>query len=256
MFPMIQAISKLFLILVLFSSSAMAGEAEAFFLKGNEYYQAGSFAQALEEYQNVLDTGYESWEVYYNIGNTYFKQGDVARAILNFERAKKRTPENEDVNYNLDFANLVIVDRIQELPEFFLYSWFKTVTKAIGIKTLGILAVGAYLLLMLLLILRVVRRSLFAPRAVVFLTVTASICLLMFGGLFGAHVYQLETRVEAIVLADKIDVKSAPDAAGTDVFALHSGVKVRLEDSSLDWVKIRLSDGKVGWMKKDAIEVI
>ena len=54
-------------------------------------------------------------------------------------------------------------------------------------------------------------------------------------------------------MTDKVDVKSAPNEAGTDVFTLHEGVKVRIDDQSLEWVKIRLADGKVGWLKSTHI---
>lgn len=102
-------------------SFSYAGEADAFFVKGNEYYKNEDYGAAIEEYQKIIDAGYESWEVYYNLGNAYFKERQLGRAILNFERAKKLSPKNEDLKYNLELVNLSIADRIQEIPRFFCW---------------------------------------------------------------------------------------------------------------------------------------
>jgi len=229
---------------------------DTLFNKGNEFFQAGNYEKAIAEYQKILSAGFESWQVYYNIGNAYFKQGDIAHAILNFERAKKLEPENEDVNYNLEFATLKTVDRIQELPRFFGAALFDRLSHAISMRVFGILALSIYATLFALLILRILAKSVFGGKGMKAAIVISGICLFLFGSLFVARVYEAETTIAAIVLVDKVDIKSAPDAAGTDVFTLHSGVKVRIEDKSLDWVKIRLADGKVGWMHGTGLAVI
>jgi SH3-like domain-containing protein len=60
----------------------------------------------------------------------------------------------------------------------------------------------------------------------------------------------------AIVMADVVNVKSAPDDRGSDAFVLHRGVKVQVMDSVNQWWKIRLVDGKVGWVPQPDCEVI
>ena len=65
------------------------------------------------------------------------------------------------------------------------------------------------------------------------------------------------TRANSAVVTAKITtVKNSPDAASSDAFVLHSGVKLTITDSVNDWLKIRLADGKVGWLEKGAAEVI
>ena len=49
-----------------------------FYQEGNRLYQEGDFEGALASYLRLVEAGFESGEVYYNIGNTYFKLGDVA----------------------------------------------------------------------------------------------------------------------------------------------------------------------------------
>ena len=76
------------------------------------------------------------------------------------------------------------------------------------------------------------------------------------GSIFVSRVVENETRFEAVILADKVDVRSSPNESGTEVFTLHEGVKVKIEDKSLTWIKIRLPDGKIGWVNENVIEGI
>ena len=54
-----------------------------------------------------------------------------------------------------------------------------------------------------------------------------------------------------------INVKISPNDIGTDLFLLHEGTKVFIEDNSMKgWKEIRLEDGNKGWVKTEAIEII
>ena len=53
--------------------------------QANKAYAAQDFAKAQELYEQILGTGHESAQLYFNLGNTFFKQGDNLHAILNYE---------------------------------------------------------------------------------------------------------------------------------------------------------------------------
>ncbi|MFQ5603043.1 MAG: tetratricopeptide repeat protein [bacterium] len=251
---------KYFLFLLVFMNVlvkfSLASEVEAIFLKGNELYKQGDYLAAISEYEKIATLGFESWEVYYNLGNAYYKDGQLARAILNFERAKKLNPKNEDINFNLEFANLSVVDRIPQLPTLFIFSWISQVANVFNLQTLGIITLSLYLLLGTMIPLRILLKAKSFKKLGAGILIATCILLTFFSSIFIIRIYEAENKIEAIVLVDKVDVKSAPGEAGTDVFTLHLGVKVQLQDQSLNWVKIRLSDGKVGWMKQDQVEKI
>ena len=63
-----------------------------FYQEGNRLYQEGNFEDALASYLRLVEAGFESGEVYYNIGNTYFKLGDLAESILYYEACPPATP--------------------------------------------------------------------------------------------------------------------------------------------------------------------
>jgi SH3-like domain-containing protein len=55
---------------------------------------------------------------------------------------------------------------------------------------------------------------------------------------------------------ENVNVKSAPDDNGTDLFTIHEGIKFLVLDHVGSWNKIRLADGKVGWIEKGVFEKI
>jgi tetratricopeptide (TPR) repeat protein len=230
-----------------------ADEIETLYIRANEHYQNNDFNAAVAEYQKIVDLGYESWEVYYNLGNAHYKNGEIAQSILHYERAKKLEPQNEDVNFNLELANLSVVDRIPQLPRFLPYAWMSALATHIGLKTLGIFSAVFYILFVAIVI-----AQRFSARSGLtkFASVISGVGLVVFCGLFLLRVYETESITEAIVVESRVDVMSAPAGAGTELFTLHEGVKVHVQDRSETWVKIRLSDGKVGWLMNESVEKI
>ena len=68
---------------------------------------------------------------------------------------------------------------------------------------------------------------------------------------------ELMDRIGAIVMSPTVTVKSTPDESGTELFVLHEGTKVFVEDNSMKgWKEIRLEDGNKGWIPTEAIEII
>jgi SH3-like domain-containing protein len=58
---------------------------------------------------------------------------------------------------------------------------------------------------------------------------------------------------KAIISSPVVSGKSSPDKSGTDLFVLHEGTKVTVEDSVGEWLEIRLSDGNKGWVPVNSL---
>ncbi|MFQ5674746.1 MAG: tetratricopeptide repeat protein [bacterium] len=237
-------------------NEAFSDEVEAFFVKGTEFYQNGNYSDAIDEFRKIVDSGYESWEVYFNLGNAYFKNKQTAEAIINFERAKRLNPKDEDIEYNLELANLAIVDRIQELPQFFVSRWISNLSSLFSLNLLGWIAIGLYFVLIGLIIGRLFAKSGRLNKINFVSIVVVALTFGVFAGLLSTRIIENETKVEAIVTQEKIVVRSAPVDTGTEVFTLHEGVKVEIQDRSNSWLRIRLADGKRGWLQASSVEVI
>jgi tetratricopeptide (TPR) repeat protein len=98
------------------------------FEQGNEAYQSGNYLKAIEYYNQIIDNGYQTSEVYYNLGNAYYKLKNIPEAILNYERALKVDPSDEDSEFNLRIANLQTLDKIEPLPKLFYQEWWESLS--------------------------------------------------------------------------------------------------------------------------------
>jgi tetratricopeptide (TPR) repeat protein len=242
--------------LLLFAFSALADEAASLFHQANQLYEAGNYQQAAEAYEKILALGKTNWQVYYNLGNAYYKQRQIAKAILNYERAARRNRDNEDIRFNLDLANLSVADRIPEMPRSLAVVWLDRAIHVFTAEQAATLALIFWALLFAGAILWLLARRESMRNWARRLVWSAGAVWLVFALIFAVLAYERATLHEAIVLAPRVVVRSSPAGDATEMFILHEGVKVRLQESSGDWRRIRLADGKVGWLEARTIEGI
>jgi len=225
-------------------------------LKGNKAYSAGTYSVAAEHYKKVVDAGYESSELYYNLGNTYFKLNDYASAILWYERAKRLDPGNEDIDFNLNVANTKISDKIEPLPELFYKRWFNDLVHVFSVDTWAMMCVCMFITGLFGLVLYMASRVM-VLRKIGFWTALVVFSLTIITMVLAWNGYNFtKSASEAIVFAPTITVKSSPDDKSTDLFVLHEGTKVRLLDDISGWYEIRIANGSVGWLPNNSLEKI
>lgn len=220
-------------------------------------YSDGDWSGAAADWESILDTGVESAELYYNLGNAYFKDGDISAAILNYERALRLDPSSKDAEFNLEFANSMVQDDIESIPEFFLSAWLDSAASSLSSNAWAVLG-----LIALALALGMVTVCLKGGSAGVRRTgfISAVVCLVLCIAFFSFAARQRSEYFrtdEAIVMSPVCTVKSAPASdSSKDLFVLHEGTKVKILDSVGEWRNIELSDGRQGWMLSSDIEVI
>lgn len=241
---------------VLLYSSLHAAEPLQIFERGNQLYQQGKYAEAAEAYEQVLAGGNMGAELFFNLGNAYYKSGAIAKAILHYERARKFIPNDEDLQHNLALANLMITDRIEPVPQLFIWDWWDGLLSAVSLNGATWLTYAAYLLLVGLLIVIILSTSYDLRRLAALLASVSFLLLILAATILAGKINEVRRTDTAIIMANIVTVKNSPDQKSTDAFVLHSGVKVNLTDKVNDWYKIRLADGKVGWIEETTFEVI
>jgi tetratricopeptide (TPR) repeat protein len=226
------------------------------FYQGVTYFTAGSYKEALQVWTDIYNTGYRSANLDYNIGNAYFKMNNVPSAILFYERAYLLKPEDEDINYNLQVARTLIVDRFQEIPELFFIKWYNFVSLFLSTNRWAEISLTSFILFLLLISLYI-----YSPRyrykvigfwlAIFFIIM--SLTSLAFTIRNKSLIYDSH---KAIISSPMVSGKSSPDKSGNDLFILHEGTKVTIEDEVGEWIEIRLSDGNKGWVPLNSTVII
>ncbi len=244
------------MVLMLSAAALHAETAEQAFDQANQLYQQGTFTDAIEKYEAILQSGLVSAELYYNLGNAYYKTGNIGKAILNYERALRLQPNDDDILHNLQLANLMLTDRIEPTPRLFIWDWWEGIKRAFSLS--GITWISYVIFLFLLgSIATVLLAGTYALRRVGFAAALGGAVLLGIAlVIFFGKLDDVQRSDLAVVTANITTIKNSPDPKSTDAFVLHSGVKVLITDRVNEWLKIRLADGKVGWMERNACEVI
>lgn len=242
---------------MLATASERSSAQEEFFREGNRRYQEGDYAGALEDYLAIVEAGFESGSLYYNIGNAYFKLGDLGRAILNYERAKRLSPRDADVLANLELARSLTSDEITPLPNFWLFRAAAWWVHLIPPRWLTVIVVSGYLVAVSGLIVFILRRGAALGRWGLRVATAAGAVAVVFAVNLAAIEFEVGVAEEAIIITGEVMVQSAPsDDSSLQVFVVHEGTKVRIDRRAEDWVEVVLEDGKVGWVRTTALEVI
>ena len=246
----------LLLLLSLALPAAAQEDVSSLWEKAGEAFAAGKWQNALNCYQMIEGEGLVSDDLYYNIGNTFLKLQDNAHAILYYERALKLNPSHADAAHNLEIVRQMTLDKIDEVPDFILVSWFHNLRQGLSANAWAWITLG--LLLLAGILLTVFRSG--APRSlrkVSFILSCIVLVLAIFTFIFSLQQKRAVTRQDsAIVTAPVCSVKSSPAEGGKTVFVLHEGTKVRLLDDVGDWARIEIADGRQGWAQGSTFEII
>lgn len=250
---------KRFLSTILFTLCAfvmMAQTPEQRMLQGNAAYRNAHYQAAVKAYTEVLDDGFVSADLYYNLGNAYYRLDELGQAILYYERALRLRPNFRDARENLELAQSKTEDRISPLPELFIVQWARAVVNLFS-------TTGWRIVLLLFLLItgaavvcffvgnnyRLRKASLIGGSITLVLTLLCIVCCISSIRYANAHDSAIVTQPLAVI-------KSSPEQEGMDKYVLHEGTRLKLNEEVGDWYKVTLPDGNSGWAEATDITVI
>jgi tetratricopeptide (TPR) repeat protein len=245
------------LALLVFPLLSIAGDgANTIFKKANALYAKGQYKDALTAYQQLVDQGYQSAAVYFNMGNASYKNDDLASAVLYYEKAHKLAPGDDDINYNLKYVNLKTTDKIDEVPEFFVTRWWHSFILGFSTQTLAVWSIVFVLIGAGLLILYFFARSVAIKKSAFY-----GYILFFFLGVLAVftanrQLSYFEDHPGGVIFNPSVNVKSSPADQSSTLFVIHDGTKVNVLDTSNGWTKISLANGNEGWVKQGDLKEI
>ncbi len=222
------------------------------FSGANALYEKGEYDKAIAEYEKIVEMGFESGNLYYNIGNCYFKNGRLGKAILNYEKAERLIPRDKDLESNYKYANSMVKYNMPEAGKICIVRFADKFSGEFTINELTILMSIIYVLIVLVVIAYVIfkthKRNFNA--AVSILILIFALCC------FSFHAKLFRLNREAVIIKENASAKFEPFDRATTHFKIYEGMKVYVLSSKSSWYKIRRPDGKTGWVKKESIELI
>ncbi|MBI2571397.1 MAG: tetratricopeptide repeat protein [Candidatus Schekmanbacteria bacterium] len=219
------------------------------FHKANEAYEAGDYETAKSLYGQLIASGLENGDLWYNLGNTELRSGRHGQAIASYLRAASYMPRDGDVQANLARARESAKDALAPpqapvvLRTVLFWYYGSSLTELVAVALIASFLFWCACVLRLRLDSEALRWA-------------AAACAIVFaiaGGSAAARA--LFPRQVAVVVTPAAAVRSATSDKSVVLFELHEGAEAALEGREEGWVKIALPEEKRGWIDARQVEV-
>ena len=234
--------------LLLLLPSLASAQATQQFAKANQEYAAGDFDAAVRGYEELIRSGQDTPNLFYNLGNAYFRKKDFGRAILNYERALMLDPRHPEAQANLRIARdeARALELVPTKMERLLATATPTQYAIAAAVAFWIFAFSVVVLIF----------SLHRSRSLIALTMLS---LLIFATTTLAT-WQLARGTNgsglAIVITDNADARLATADTANRVLALPAGSEIRILSERGDWIYAALPNSLRGWMPAKTAEQV
>jgi len=226
---------------------------------GQQAYQAqdrGQYQQAIATYDSLLQAGWQSADLHFNLAHAHYQQGDFGQAMLHSEKAFRLAPYDKQIKANLAYLRNEQVDDLPPLPTFFLKAWTQSLAARLGTNTWAILAILFGILSASAFVARF-QNWLPKYRSWLPIATVAALAISLLCMVFGfTHQAALAESNQAIVLSPEATLHVAPDETADEVFTIHAGLRAKVLDEFEGWTKLQLVDGREGWLSSTAVETI
>lgn len=246
-------LSILYSLILLFSLQAAANN-NMMYDKANQLYHNKNYDSAAKLYQQMLNDGYCSADLYYNTGNAYYRMNQIGMAIWCFEKALQ-IDHNKNFQDNLLLAKKRIKEPIDEVKDIFFIRWWQSLYQLCSSNTWGVIALVSFLLSFLFLFAKKLKPEFRFPSGInILLFLFSGFCLLM----MTVRVYNETYHYEAIVIEPKTLFTFT---SKREPIFINEGVKVKVVNTTsnsrqngADYIEVELPDGRTGKIDRKAIK--
>jgi tetratricopeptide (TPR) repeat protein len=218
------------------------------FSRAGAFYDGGDYENALELYREIIDSGHEAADLYYNMGNAAFRSNSIGYAVLYYEKTLKLDPSHEDAIYNMEYISRYMEDAFDKVPELFLRTWISSAVKMLPERTWSILALVSFVLTLIFILLYLFTKGLTLKKSGFFAALVGIILFIFaFSAAWSSHNIIIQPE-SGIIISPSVVVRSTPSNSGTELFILHEGARIEVNEEVTGWQNIRIIDGREGWI--------
>lgn len=217
------------------------------FDRGVAAYNEGEYQQALDIFKAVLDSGYVSPELYYNLGNSYYKIGQKGMAVASYLQAQRLAPRNEDIGANLHFVRSTLRDKIEDSLQNPIWEFVKGTSYYFKANELTWIAFGLYLIIVAFLIFMVIyRRKNIAVLSILF---SAIFLLVICISLLAINIQLNYHNPQAVITDPEVDILAGPGAISEVRFTAHEGLTFQILKQESGYYEGIFANKLKGWVE-------
>lgn len=216
-------------------------------------YNQGDYASAIFAYESLVDAGYISPELFYNLGNAYYEAEQLGLALLFYLRAQQLTPRDVAVRMAIQRIRVEritvqgedtgIIDQLASISSYWI-----TMDELAGVVGL-IFTTWCFLVSASIL-------SNWWRNQLKLCLILLSVCVLIGIVLLMSRVYVAGSRPVAVVISPAASAMSGPGDDYLELYLLYSATEIRVLEKHLSWARFELPDGRQGWINSRDIESV
>lgn len=217
-------------------------------------FSHGKYAEALNLWYTIVQSGNTDPNLYFNIGNAESLIGHVPESILAYEKAEKFKPSDHVIKEAIKKEREKIENAVIPVSSFFLIDWYRGL--------ISLFRPGGWIWLALLLLCIGIVKWLVEVKSIrihgwitgrnKFYFLEAGLVCIAIGFL---SYHQLHHSNEAIVMTT-CDFRQAASGESPVVRTLYPGEKVKITDHISNWNKVSLLNLDEGWINADCLKLI
>ena len=223
---------------------------------GTKAYNEGEFERAIDEWQTCIDNGYQNADLSYNLGNAYFRNGQLGLAIYNYKVALKLRPNDDDFKHNLEYAQAMTKDKVDDEEENPILSTLYKAHHAMSLKAQLFTLLALFWLIAIVSVLRILVHGDRAKNACMGAVFIVTIVFGIIGTSAAYKVFVAETEITGVVTAKDADITSAPNDRSQTLNTLSEGTSFEVLSEQGNFVEIRLGDAIRGFVKKSNVGIV
>jgi len=216
------------------------------FARANQDFSEGHFQEAAAGYQELVDSGQWSANLFYDLGNAWFRLGDFGQAILNYERALALDPHHPEAA-----ANLALVRDEARALELRSDGLDRYLAAGTSIQYSIVASMAFWLALF-----AATRLFFSSRRSVALLSLIVLATVVSAGAVFALYSRENGAKGDglAIVTGKKIEARLATaDSAKSDL-ALPPGSEIEILSQRGDWLYAALPNDLRGWIPANSAQ--
>lgn len=241
------------ILLFVFALAKADSHLDSLFLKGNTHYFEEQYSEAIDAYNQIVDSNYHSFELYYNLGNSYFQFGKIPKSILYYEKALTLEKGNKLCQNNLELA-FNRIEKIEPIPRLFYVKWWNHFSSLLSLNWWSILLISSVWSICIFIVLFTKNRKKWIFNSMISSMV---ICLIFAFAMISANTKK--NQISAIVMTDSKLYSSS--YIKSDIGLVKAGNKAIIKEivtnsENSDIALIHLADGQIAYIKASEIRLI
>lgn len=219
-------------------------------------YDSKNFKISIHHYQKLINEGYKSYQLYFNLGNSYYRNNELGKAIYYYELASKSNPADDDIKINLAIAASKTIDKVNSKENFFITAIKTNILLSFSTFTWSIFTIS-FISLASILFFIFINSNIILIKRISF--IGTCFCFILFTLSYFLGYTSLKSKSEnkfAIITSKEIKILNEPTISGISKFNLHEGTKIRIVENKGEWILIKLDNGNEGWIKTTDVGII